>query len=89
MKTFFLAFLIAIAVLIVSDIFYYVVTTPANPTTEVSKKVESISIDDMTITNEKALIWWKVYTKTFNSENSANSKLAADAAVLTCYGTNN
>lgn len=52
---------------------------------EVTQPIPPIP-SSLTITNDRAALWWSVYQATFRSERSDTSAQAADRAVKTCYG---
>jgi len=76
MKNFLLTFAITTVALFLCDGLYTIFTLP------------NVVQDDAFMTNGRPALWWKVYHITLMQSGSSSATESANAAVLTCYGTN-
>jgi hypothetical protein len=50
--------------------------------------IHSKAPSSLSLTNDKAILWWKVYRTSLNDTSSEEAAKAANDAVKSCYGTN-
>ena len=84
MKNFLLTFAITTVALFLCDGLYTIFTLPPRHQQHIPNVVQ----DDAFMTNGRPALWWKVYHITLMQSGSSSATESANAAVLTCYGTN-